>query len=173
MVARYSLRVVGDGLRALEAKAWSDWIAETPLIPTLHEALDETPIEKEIAMNLGYLEADCQRPRTDLRIDEERMPVGRCKRASARAPSELAARSDDWEARTLWGVRPRRVLGIVRDELYDIYPNRVTAALVDNLDVVLIRRLRSVRRVVELLKQRENYQHLLENAKTTAAHPNP
>ena len=159
-----SLRIVGDRLRALEAKPWTDWVAETPLLPALDDALDETPLEKEIAMKLGSLEAACQRPRTDLRIDEERLPVGRCKRASAKAPGELAARSEDWEARTLWGVRPRRILGIVRDELYDIYPNRIAVALVDNLDVALIRHLRSVRRVVELLKQRENYQHLLENS---------
>ncbi len=159
-----SLRLVGDRLRTLEAKSWSDWIAETPLLPALDDALDETPLERAIVAKLGYLEAACQQPRTHLRLDEERLAVARCKRPSVRAPSELAARSEDWERRTLWGVRPRRVLGIVRDELYDIYENRVAVALVNNLDVALQRRMRSVRRVVELLKQRDNYQHVLDDS---------
>lgn len=159
-----SLRLVGDRLRTLETKSWSDWVAETPLLPALDDALDETPLERAIAAKLGYLEAACQKPRTHLRIEEERLVIARCKRPSVRAPAELAARSEDWERRTLWGVRPRRVLGIVRDELYDIYENRVAVALVDNLDVALVRRLRSVRRVVDLLRQRENYQHVLEDS---------
>ena len=82
--------------------------------------------------------------------------AARCKRPSARAPQTLAARSEDWERRTLWGIRPRRVLGLVRDELFDIYENRVAVALVDYLDRALLLRLRSVRRVVKLLEQREN-----------------
>ena len=159
-----ALRVVGDGLKRLDAKSWNDWTAETPVLPALDDALDETPFEKAVSLKLGYLEAACQRPRTDLRIGEERLLVARCKRASARAPGELAARSEDWEARTLWEIRPRRVLGVVREELYDIYPNRITVALVDNLDLALIRRLHSVSRIVQLLKQRENYQRLLENS---------
>lgn len=159
-----SLRLVGQRLRMLEAKSWSDWTAETPLLPTLDDALDEAPIERAIATKLGYLEVACLKPRTHLRLEEERLVVARCKRPSARAPSTLAARSEDWEHRTLWGVRPRRVLAVVRDELYDIYENRVAVALVDNLDVALLRRLRSVRRVVDLLKQRESYQHVLEDS---------
>lgn len=159
-----SLRLIGERLRALESKPWRDWVAETPLLPALEDALDETPLERAIVAKLGHLEAACERPRTHLRIDEERVVIGRCKRPSVKAPTELAARSEDWERRTLWGVRPRRVRAMVRDELYDIYENRVAVSLVDNLDVALLLRLRSVRRVVQLLKQREDYQHVLEDS---------
>lgn len=159
-----TLRIVNDRLRKLEPKTWGDWIAETPLLHALDDALDETPLERAIAKSIGCLEAACEQPRTHLRIEEERLSVARCKRPSIRASTELAARSEDWERRTLWGIRPRRVLGIVRNELYDIYENRVAVALVDNLDVALLRRLRSVRRVVELGRQRENYQQVLEDS---------
>jgi len=159
-----SLRLVGGRLRAMARDDWESWTAETPLLPALDEALEETALERTIAMKLGYLECACKQPRTHLRLEEERLLVGRCKRPSPKAPNVLAARSEDWERRTLWGVRPRRVLGIVRDDLYDIYENRVAVALIDNLDVALLRRLRSVRRAVELLKQRENYQHLLDGS---------
>lgn len=159
-----SLRLVGERLHTLETKPWSDWIAETPLLPALDDSLDETPLEQQTAAKIGYLEAACERPRTHLRIDEDRLVVARCKRISPRAPGELAAHSEDWERRTLWGVQPRRVLGLVREELFDIYENRVVVALVDNLDVALLRRIRSVRRVVRTLKQRESYQDVLQNS---------
>lgn len=160
-----SLRLVGERLRTLEVRPWSDWVVETPLLPALDDALDETPLERQIAAKIGHLEAACERPRAHLRIDEERLAVARCKRPSPRAPRELAARSEDWERRTLWGVRPRRVLGLVRDELFDIYENRVAVALVDHLDVVLLRRIRSVRRLVRTLQQRESYQDALEDSR--------
>lgn len=156
-----SLRLVGDRLHTLETKPWLDWAAETPLLPTLADALDETPLEQQIKSRVGYLEAACERPRTHLRLEEERLVVARCKRPSARAPSELAARSEDWERRTLWGVLPRRILGIVREDLFDIYENRVVVTLIDNLDAALLRRLCAVRRVVQLVRQREDYQHVL------------
>lgn len=163
--ALHSLRLVGDRLHTLETKPWLDWAAETPLLPALADALDEAPLERKIMSRLGYLEAACERPRTHLRLEEERLAVARCKRPSARAPSDLAARSEDWERRTLWGVLPRRVLGIVREDLFDIYENRVVVALVDNLDVALLRRLCAVRRVVQLVRQRENYQQVLEDSR--------
>lgn len=159
-----SLRLVGDRLRSKDRDTWEAWTAETPLLPALDEALEETALERAVATKLGYLEYACRQPRTHLKLEEERLLVGRCKRPSPKAPNVLAARSEDWERRTLWGVRPRRVLGIVRDDLYDIYENRVAVALIDNLDVALLRRLRSVRRAVALLKQRESYQHLLDGS---------
>src|SRR5262249_30678527 len=89
-----SLRLVGDRLRTLETRPWRDWIAETPVLPALDDALDETPLERTIAAKLGYLEAACGQPRTHLRIDEERLIIERCERPSVRAFSELAARSE-------------------------------------------------------------------------------
>src|SRR5688572_17541101 len=32
-----SLRLVGDRLRTLETTAWSEWVAETPLLPALDD----------------------------------------------------------------------------------------------------------------------------------------
>ena len=58
------LRLVGDRLRTLENRPWRDWVAETPLLPELADALDETPLERDIASKIGYLESACERPRT-------------------------------------------------------------------------------------------------------------
>ena len=159
-----SLRLIGDQLGALDVADWNAWTAQTPLVPALSDALDETLLERQLRAGLGYLEAVCQKPRAHLKYEEKRQLVSRCKRPSVRAAQVLAARSEDWERRTLWGVRPRRVLGMVRDELFDIYENRVAVTLVGHLETALRGRLRAVRRIAQLLRQKENYQEVLNGS---------
>lgn len=157
------MRLIGTRLDALNQENWFSWLDESPLVTDLQDALDEQPLERDVKKNIGFLEAVCLRPKTHLMLEEERLLVSRCKRPSSRAPMVLSARSEDWERRTLWGVRPRRILGVVRDDLFDIYENRVAVSLVNHLDVALRKRIRDVRRVVDLLQRKEDYQELLEN----------
>ena len=158
------LRLVFENLKELNDEGWDKWVVQVPLIPTIDKELDETNLERAIGLKLGFLEAACNRPRTDLRLDEETLDVARCKRPSAKAPMKLAAKSEDWERRTLWGIQPRRILSLVREELYDLYENRLSVALVRNLDNFLKDRIRDVGRVVRMLQQRANYQHILEGS---------
>lgn len=149
---------VADRLDAIREADWSRWLQEPPVLPAINENLDETDIEREIAKKVGYLEAACQRPRTHLENDEERLDVSRCKRPATRAMLVLATRSDDWAGRSLLEVQPKRVLGVVREEVFDTYENRLVVALVDRLDAVLVSRLRAVRRVVLLLTQQADFE---------------
>jgi hypothetical protein len=149
---------VAGRLDAIREADWSRWLQEPPVLPAINENLDETDIEREIAKKVGYLEAACQLPRTHLANDEERLDVSRCKRPATRAMLVLATRSDDWAGRSLLEVQPKRVLGVVREEVFDTYENRLVVALVDRLDAVLASRLRAVRRVVVLLTQQADFE---------------
>ena len=159
-----TLRTVGDRLLSLEGATWDRWVREPPLVTKLEESLALTPLEEAIERDLALLATVCAQPRTHLQTDEERMIVSRCKRPSTRAPTVLASRSEDWDRRTLWGVRPKRVLGIVQEELFDTYENRIAVALVEHLDRALSDRVRAVGRVVKLLQQGGEYQSLLDDS---------
>ena len=113
--------------------AFREWTAVSPLDRNLADDLDRWPLEEEMELHLKHLEAVCRVPRTHLEIIEERQVVSRARQVPARAISYLAAHTEDWEARTLRGVRPKRVIANVREELHDIYENRVAVRLVDHL----------------------------------------
>ena len=145
-------------LDAIKEASWTRWLEEPPVLPVINENLNETDIEREIFLKIGYLEAACQRPRTHLENDEERLDVARCKRPATRAMLVLASRSDDWAGRSLLEIQPKRVLAVVREEVFDTYENRLAVALIDRLDAVLASRLRAVRRVVSLLTQQADFE---------------
>ena len=153
-----SMANLSGRLNAIRRSRWSRWLEEPPVLAEISEDLDETDIEREIARKIGYLESACRRPRTHLENDEERLDVSRCKRPATRAMLVLANRSDDWAARSLLEVQPKRVLGVVREEVFDTYENRLVVALVDLLDAVLAARLKAVRRVVALLTQQADFE---------------
>lgn len=155
------LRLLGTGIGNRVGSPLIDWLEEPPLMPPVDETLDETELEQIARAKLTHMEAVCRRPRTHLKLEEERQLVARCQRPAVRAPMVLAARSEDWDRKTLWGIRPKRVLGLVREDLYDLYENRLTVALVDRLDEALTQRVREVRRVVQQARSMEEWQALL------------
>ena len=156
-----SLRLMGAGISKRIGSQFLEWLDEPPLMPPVDETLDETELERVTKAKLPHLESVCRGPRTHLTLEEERQLVGRCKRPSTRAPMVLAARSEDWDRKTLWGIRPKRVLGLVRDELHDLYENRLTVGLVDRLDESLTQRVREVRRVVDQARRMKEWEDLL------------
>lgn len=126
--------------------------------------LEETDLEKEIREGIGALEAICKRPRTSLRQEEERLLVPRCKRPSSKAAMILAAHSEDWESRTIWGgVKPKKIEGLIREEDLDIYENRFVIELVSRLKTYCEERKRFFEKLHLLFKQKTDYQKLLEN----------
>lgn len=147
---RRRLEAVAGRVRALEGASWPAWEACPPIeVIGQVEDLDEHELERVLSRRLGALEAVCRRPRTSLTVEEERLLVARCRRASPRAPQVLARRSEDWSRRTVFGVEPKRVLGYVRDELFDLYENRLALHLVDRLDAWLAARVRALRLVCD------------------------
>ena len=148
-----TLNLMGEAIRErVQGKSWLEWLVEPPLMQPVGKTLDPTELEREMVRKLGHLEAVCKRPRMHLKLEEERQPVSRCKRPARRAAEVLAAHSEDWDRKTLWGIRPKRVLGMVRDDLYDLYENRVAVSLVDLLDRALVQRIREVRRILSVAR---------------------
>jgi len=157
-----TLNLMGEAIRERAlGQPWLDWLTEPPLMRPASETLEETELERQMAAKLGRLDAVCKRPRMHLKLEEERQPVSRCKRPARRAAEVLAARSEDWDRRTLWGIKPKRVLGLVRDDLYDLYENRVAVALVDRLDKALVQRIREVRRILHAARSMERWNETL------------
>jgi len=136
----------------IEESSWNDWVRTSPLDRDLADDLQRFPLEESMEQDLTHLEAVCRQPRTHLEIFEERQLVSRARQIPVRAMNYLAAHTEDWEARTLRGVRPRRVITNVRDDLYDIYENRVAVRLVDHLTHYVRRRLARIKELLRSLQ---------------------
>ena len=137
---------------ALEESGWDAWVRTSPMDRDLADDLQRFPLEEAMEQDLLHLEAVCRQPRTHLEIFEERQLVSRARQIPVRAVNYLASHTEDWEGRTLRGVRPRRVITNVRDDLYDIYENRVAVRLVDHLTRYVRRRLARIKELLQGLQ---------------------
>lgn len=154
-----SLHSIGARLQSLRAArgSWLEWLDVPPLVPGLSERATLQPIELDLADNLSALAHVCAHPHSHLKGDIERLPVHRVRRVPPRAIGHLAAHSEDWEYPTLCGVRPRRILGVVREEDLDLYENRVAARLIDHLAIYLLRRISEVETIRRTFQQVSDY----------------
>ena len=126
---------------------WLEWSGISPLAPGLDEAVKPHPLEDRIEAEIEHLAAVCRNPRTHIRRETELVLVARARRIARDAPARLASHTEDWEHRTIAGIRPRRILADIRAERWDLYENRVTVRLVDDLVAWLRRRIAAVRRI--------------------------
>ena len=126
---------------------WLEWTSVSPLAPGLDETVKPHPLEDHIETEIEHLAAVCRNPRTHIRRETERVLVARARRIARDAPAWLASHTEDWEHRTIAGIRPRRILADVREERWDLYENRVAVQLVDDLVAWLGRRIAEVRRI--------------------------
>ncbi|MEC4815490.1 MAG: hypothetical protein SAK29_19755 [Scytonema sp. PMC 1069.18] len=134
---------------------WLDWVEIPPLVPEIEQKIHIQSLEDIIKQNLGHIEEVCHRPRTYLKMETERLPVSRAQRTSSHAAEFLAAHTEDWERRNFRSVIPKRVLCMVREDLWDIYENKVTARLIDNLLEYVHQRLQQVRTLKQELEESE------------------
>lgn len=156
----HSLRLMARQLQALmeDGKGWLEWSDVTPVVPEMSNQVELQPLDRAIAEHLGTLTQVCRKPRAHLRVDIERLPVARARRIPISAARDLAARPQDWERPTLRAVLPKRIQSLVRDDLLDIYENRVAARLVDRLlDYVRVR-IRAVRRLRQMFEKTKAYE---------------
>ena len=128
-------------------RGWLEWSGISPLAPGLDEAVKPHPFEDRIEAEIEHLAAVCRNPRTHIRRETERVLVARARRIARDAPARLASHTEDWEHRTIAGIRPRRILADIREERWDLYENRVAVRLVDDLVAWLRRRIAEVRRI--------------------------
>jgi len=123
-------RVV-EGLAGV--RSWDEWVGTIPLVPRIDETARLSRFDRLIVENLSHLQHVCHKPRLQLKIEEERLPISRARRVPARATGALVSHPEDWEHRTLRDVRPSRILATQVEDLCDVYENRVAARLVDKL----------------------------------------
>ena len=120
----------------------------SPLLPSqLFDAEgDLNELESLLAevIDKGHLHEISRRPRFDMRYDELVLPVSRAKRLAGSAERHLAAHSECWQRRTLTGIQPRKIMGMVSEDEYNLYENRVYVRLLDRFDRFLAKRIREI-----------------------------
>ena len=156
----HSLRRMSERLQALIAggSGWRAWSEETPVVPEMSDQVELQQLDLAIAEHLGHLEEVCRKPRAHLRVDIERLPVSRARRIPTSAAQYLAMHTEDWERPTLRSVQPKRILALVRDDLLDIYENRVAARLVDRLLDYVRGRIRDVSKLRRIFARTKDYE---------------
>jgi hypothetical protein len=154
-----NLRALAERVHALlhAGAPPADWLGLPPLVPGISDEVRLTGFERSLAERLEHVRAVCRRPRSHLHTELETVPVARARRVPLRALSRLASHPEEWERRTLSGIRPRQVLAVVNDERLDIYENRIAARLVDLLLDRVARRIARVRRLVGLMQAGADY----------------
>ena len=136
---------------------WQDWANLSPLVPEIASAIQIQPLEKIIKDAIPHLEEICHRPRSYLKMETEKLPVARVQRIAPHAIAYLTSHTEDWECKTFRGIRPKNVLSLVREELLDIYENRVAVRLIDHVLIYLRQRIRDVERLKNELEQVLNF----------------
>jgi hypothetical protein len=142
---------------------WQDWANLSPLVPEIASAIQIQALERSIKAAIPHLEEICYRPRSYLKMETEKLPVARVQRIAPHAIAYLTSHTEDWECKTFRGVRPKNVLSLVREELLDIYENRVTVRLIDHVLVYLRQRIRDVERLKDELEQVLNFSEVSQS----------
>ncbi|AFZ42287.1 hypothetical protein PCC7418_0029 [Halothece sp. PCC 7418] len=160
-----SIRSFHSQRKSLEEQESSldQWRKIPPLIPEIQDRIKLQPLTQEIADKLKHLEEICRRPRTYLKMETERLPVSRAKRISKHAVSFLSAHPEDWERVKMHTVIPKNILSLVREELLDIYENRVTVRLIDHLLDYINCRIQEVKAIKQELDEANNFSADVEN----------
>ncbi len=116
-------------------------------------AADEDWLLDEIEAAIPFLLRACDKPRTHLRTEEAVRPIEVVTRSGPAALRHLASHSEHWEARTVGGLRPVRLLAQITEDDLSLYENRFVKTLIDRL----VRHVLGSRREVErALGQAEN-----------------
>jgi hypothetical protein len=136
---------------------WQDWANLSPLAPEIASAIQKQPLEESIKDAIPHLEEICHRPRSYLKMETEKLHVARVQRIAPHAIAYLTSHTEDWECKTFRGIRPKNVLSLVREELLDIYENRVAVRLIDHVLIYLRQRIRDVERLKNELEQVLNF----------------
>lgn len=154
-----SIRTIGEHLASIVeiGSSWLDWLEVVPLAPGMSERVNLLPFDKIILDLFKHLRAVCMRPCAHLHVEVERVLVAKARRLPTNAASYLASHTEDWERPLLRGVLPKRILAEVRDDLIDIYENRVAARLVDHLSSYLTKRIREIRKLLRMFQDKEDY----------------
>ncbi|MCV6587821.1 MAG: hypothetical protein OIF57_02160 [Marinobacterium sp.] len=115
----------------------------SPLLPAvlLKQDTELSELEKRIKQDFKHLREVDRNPRLDMRYDEQLLPVSRARRQAAGAHRHLAAHSECWQQRTFTGIVPKKIMGRVSEDEFNLYENRLYARLLERLERLLKKRL--------------------------------
>ncbi|MEI6422977.1 MAG: hypothetical protein WCP55_12220, partial [Lentisphaerota bacterium] len=102
---------------------WKGLLEVDVVDPGWQKDLDPNPLEIAIKDYLPYLRNVFHRPIRHLKVDSETVLISKVRRLAKKAPDHLATHPEDWDGRTVLGIKPKRVLAKVRLEQWDIYEN--------------------------------------------------
>jgi len=110
----------------------------SPLMPaSIGELTELEELEHVLVKRIAHLREIDARPRMSMRYESEVVPLSRVRKMAPGAITYLAAHSEDWHRRTLSGIAPKRILGLLSEDELGIYENRIYVRLLDKLDAHL------------------------------------
>ena len=150
-------RLLEEAITTIGAAVDDDISVLSPLMPAAivdNQSL-LLPFERALleVIQKGHLQHISQRPRLDLRYDDEVADVARVRRLAKGALVHLASHSECWQRQTLGGVVPKQILAQFSEDDFNIYENRVYARLLDKIERHLYHRLRTLRNLQSTLAQ--------------------
>jgi hypothetical protein len=104
-----------------------------PMLRNFDKRLEINEYDNFIQENLFHLEEICRQPAYHLSREETKVNISRAKRITVRSIDHLAAHSEDWARRRIRGVEPKKILSETIEYDLQIYENKVTAKLIDQL----------------------------------------
>ena len=148
-IERESILIIARHLNDLEKSGatWIDWVEIPPLVAGIPGKAKLTVLEKMLGLHGQHLSEIAHRPQQQLKIEIERMPVGRARRIPARAQEYLSHHTEDWEYPKFSSVVPRRILSTIPDDLLDFYENRLWARLVTGIHQKLLTRIDQLKKL--------------------------
>jgi hypothetical protein len=167
------------GISQLEDLYWnriskisSDWRREksirrlTTAIKTSHLQIGDAEERVKSALELALkekfreLEWICEVPETEIRLEDEVLPIDKSRRMAKGALPYLASHSEDWQRVTTRGPIPTRIVSSVREEDVAIYENRLVRTIVDRAVMILsdlARQLKNDEAASDAIKGTEEY----------------
>jgi hypothetical protein len=143
-------------------QGWREWVQVPTILPSRAVRVQLTPFEILIDQRLQHLQEVCRSPRMHLTTEIEKVRASSARRVPMKACEYLAAHSEDWQQRSFRSIRPRRVLSLLVEDLFDIYENRVMVRLIDRLLEYLEDRLKELRKLTGVINEAKRYQEQCE-----------
>lgn len=124
--------------------SWEE-LLKTPFVETVSAGEDHEFISC-VKKYLPYLKNIFNRPILHLRIDNEAVVLSRARKVSSKAEEHLAGHPEDWDGKTLTGIRPKRILSEERYEEWEFYENFIAVDLLNRLTSYLIRQIHTLQK---------------------------
>jgi hypothetical protein len=159
---RSCLLEIGTLAESGRKQGWKEWVQVPTILPSRAVRVQLTPFEILIDQRLQHLQEVCRSPRMHLTTEIEKVRASSARRVPMKACEYLAAHSEDWQQRSFRSIRPRRVLSLLVEDLFDIYENRVMVRLTDHLLEYLDDRLKELRKLTGVINEAKRYQEQCE-----------